>query len=194
MAVWNLTGRIACTASSKARIALRHHFLLASLEDYVDEGRSSKEAFAYLTDEDAYRCPAGKRLTYRYNAKEADLTTRIYWCSTCQVCLMKDKCTTGTERRVRRWVALGAAEPAPPPSRRSAHCFACDCSCASTRFIKSSALLPKLLAHRHWQLCATGRNDAKFACYAPRQQRPLMAHLSNPYDHDGAAAFERVCL
>jgi transposase len=67
------------------------------------EGRFSKEAFAYLPDEDAYRCPAGERLTYRYNAKEADLTTRIYWCSTCQVCPMKDKCTTGTERRVRRW-------------------------------------------------------------------------------------------
>jgi transposase len=67
------------------------------------EGRFSKEAFTYLPDEDAYRCPAGERLTYRYNAKEADLTTRIYWCSTCRVCPMKDKCTPGTERRVRRW-------------------------------------------------------------------------------------------
>ncbi|NJO34141.1 MAG: transposase [Rhodospirillales bacterium] len=67
------------------------------------EGRFSKEAFAYLSDEDAYRCPAGERLTYRYNAREADLTTRIYWCSTCKVCPIKDKCTTGTERRVRRW-------------------------------------------------------------------------------------------
>jgi transposase len=67
------------------------------------EGRFSKEAFTYLPDEDAYRCPAGERLTYRYNAKEADLTTRMYWCSTCRVCPMKDKCTPGTERRVRRW-------------------------------------------------------------------------------------------
>jgi transposase len=67
------------------------------------EGRFGKEAFVYLPDEDAYRCPAGERLTHRYDAKEGDLTTRIYWCSTCQACPMKDQCTTGKERRVRRW-------------------------------------------------------------------------------------------
>ena len=67
------------------------------------EGRFSKEAFAYLPDEDAYRCPAGERLTYRSDAKEGGLTTRMYWCSTCRTCPMKDQCTTGKERRVRRW-------------------------------------------------------------------------------------------
>jgi transposase len=67
------------------------------------EGRFSKEAFVYLPDEDIYRCPAGERLTYRYNAKEGELTTRIYWSSACQACPMKDQCTTGKERRVRRW-------------------------------------------------------------------------------------------
>ncbi len=29
------------------------------------EGRFGKQDFAYLADEDVYRCPAGERLTYR---------------------------------------------------------------------------------------------------------------------------------
>jgi transposase len=66
------------------------------------KAEGSKEAFAYLPDEDAYRCPAGERLAYRYDAKEGDLTTRVYWCPTYQACPMKDQCTTGKERRVRR--------------------------------------------------------------------------------------------
>jgi transposase len=26
-----------------------------------------------------------------------------YWCSTCQTCSMKDRCTTSKQRRIRRW-------------------------------------------------------------------------------------------
>jgi hypothetical protein len=57
-----------------------------------------------LPDEDAYRCPAGELLTRRYDTKEGDLTMGVYWCTACQACPMKDQCTTGKERRVKRWV------------------------------------------------------------------------------------------
>jgi hypothetical protein len=35
------------------------------------EGRFGKQDFAYLPEEDAYRCPAGERLPYRYTKKTA---------------------------------------------------------------------------------------------------------------------------
>jgi hypothetical protein len=35
------------------------------------EGRFGKQDFAYLPEEDVYRCPAGERLPYRYTNEEA---------------------------------------------------------------------------------------------------------------------------
>lgn len=66
-------------------------------------GRFDKADFAYVTEDDAYRCPAGKHLTYRYTRQEDGLATRFYWSSACAGCTLKDKCTTGKERRIRRW-------------------------------------------------------------------------------------------
>ena len=66
-------------------------------------GRFGKEVFVYLTDEDAYRCPAGERLTRRFDREEDGLTMGVYWCTACPTCPMKDRCTTGKQRRVRRW-------------------------------------------------------------------------------------------
>jgi hypothetical protein len=34
------------------------------------DGRFGKQDFAYLPEEDAYRCPAGERLPYRYTNEE----------------------------------------------------------------------------------------------------------------------------
>src|SRR6201988_325086 len=34
------------------------------------EGRFGKQDFAYLPEEDAYRCPAGERLPYRFTREE----------------------------------------------------------------------------------------------------------------------------
>jgi transposase len=50
------------------------------------DGRFTKEAFVYQRDEDAYRCPAGKRLTRRFDTEEAGLAMVVYWCSTCLTC------------------------------------------------------------------------------------------------------------
>jgi transposase len=67
------------------------------------EGRFSKEAFVYLPEDDAYRCPAGQKLIRRYDREEAGLTMSVYWCSTCQTCPLQSQCTTGKQRRIKRW-------------------------------------------------------------------------------------------
>jgi transposase len=67
------------------------------------EGRFGKQDFVYEADEDVYLCPAGERLTYRYSRKEDGKTLRAYWTSVCPQCPLKEKCTTGKERRISRW-------------------------------------------------------------------------------------------
>jgi transposase len=66
-------------------------------------GRFGKQDFIYLPEVDEYRCPAGERLTWRCNSVENGMTIRAYWASTCQTCPMKAQCTTGKERRIKRW-------------------------------------------------------------------------------------------
>jgi len=67
------------------------------------EGRFGKQDFVYLPDEDAYRCPAGERLKYRYSNEEDGKKLRRYWTTACPACPLKSKCTTGPERRIPRW-------------------------------------------------------------------------------------------
>jgi transposase len=67
------------------------------------KGRFVKADFRYLADEDTYICPAGERLTYRYTNEEKGLRLCRYWTTACQDCAIKQLCTTGKERRVRRW-------------------------------------------------------------------------------------------
>ncbi len=67
------------------------------------EGRFGKQDFVYLPEEDAYRCPAGERLPYRYTNEEAGKMLRRYWTTACQNCSLKHQCTTGPERRITRW-------------------------------------------------------------------------------------------
>jgi hypothetical protein len=67
------------------------------------DGRFGKQDFAYLADEDVYRCPAGERLSYRYTNEEAGKVLRRYWTTACSKCPLKSQCTTGPERRITRW-------------------------------------------------------------------------------------------
>ena len=67
------------------------------------QGRFGKQDFVYLEQENVYRCPAGERLSYRYTSVEADMTLHSYWSSNCQTCALHDQCTTGKERRIKRW-------------------------------------------------------------------------------------------
>lgn len=76
------------------------------------QGRFYKDDFVYDRDGDQYVCPAGQRLTYRMTRDEDDLTVRYYWTNACEACPLKSDCTTGKERRVRRWVREDVLEQA----------------------------------------------------------------------------------
>jgi hypothetical protein len=66
-------------------------------------GRFSKADFIYIARDDEYQCPAGERLARRQTTLEKGLQIHMYWTSTCGSCTLRSKCTTGKERRVRRW-------------------------------------------------------------------------------------------
>jgi transposase len=67
------------------------------------KGRFVKQDFRYVASEDVYVCPAGEKLTYRYTNQEDGRVLRRYWTSACQTCAIKDRCTSGKERRITRW-------------------------------------------------------------------------------------------
>ena len=66
-------------------------------------GRFDKADFSYVSAQDFYVCPAGERLTYRFTGQQDGKAIRSYWSGACADCVIKDKCTTGKERRIRRW-------------------------------------------------------------------------------------------
>jgi transposase/macrodomain Ter protein organizer (MatP/YcbG family) len=67
------------------------------------KGRFGKQDFVYLSDEDVYRCPAGQKLAYHFTNEEKGLVLHRYWTNACQSCAIKQRCTTGKERRITRW-------------------------------------------------------------------------------------------
>ena len=68
------------------------------------EGRFGKQDFVYLPGQDAYRCPAGETLAWRFNSDEGgDKMLRHYWTTKCPDCAIKAQCTPGKQRRVKRW-------------------------------------------------------------------------------------------
>ena len=66
-------------------------------------GVIGKQDFVYKADEDVYLCPNGERLTYRFTSEEDGKVMRCYSTTACSACPLKEKCTTGKERRVKRW-------------------------------------------------------------------------------------------
>ena len=56
-----------------------------------------------MAADDVYICPADERLKYYYTNEEKGLTLHRYWTNACQTCTIKDKCTTGKQRRITRW-------------------------------------------------------------------------------------------
>jgi transposase len=73
-------------------------------------GRFGKDDFVYLADQNAYRCPAGETLSYRYTRIEEGRTLHSYWTNKCGTCPLQAKCTTSKERRVNRWEHEGVIE------------------------------------------------------------------------------------
>ena len=66
-------------------------------------GRYGKSDFHYDAKRDVYRCPAGEKLTYRFDSLEKGKILRVYMTYECRNCPLKDKCTTGNARRIKRW-------------------------------------------------------------------------------------------
>jgi len=69
----------------------------------VAKGLFAKRDFIYNSESDEYRCPAGEHLIYSTSSVEKGQTIRRYRTSACKTCSIKSKCTTGKERRMRRW-------------------------------------------------------------------------------------------
>jgi transposase len=69
----------------------------------VPDGRFGKDDFVYHASSDSCRCPAGETLTHHCTSVENSMHIRVYWASGCGTCAIRMGCTTGKERRVRRW-------------------------------------------------------------------------------------------
>jgi len=67
------------------------------------EGRFGKQDFRYVAEEDVYICPAGERLAFSFTTEENGLVLHRYSTKACPNCAIKQRCTTGKERRVTRW-------------------------------------------------------------------------------------------
>jgi transposase len=67
------------------------------------KGRYSKADFRYDAEANEYICPAGERLTHRHDSHENGKTLWVYWTTRCSNCPLKADCTTGKERRIKRW-------------------------------------------------------------------------------------------
>ncbi len=66
-------------------------------------GKFDRADFVYDTEKDVYVCPAGEHLTYRYTSERDGKILRAYSSEFCSGCVIKDKCTTSTQRQIRRW-------------------------------------------------------------------------------------------
>lgn len=74
------------------------------------EGRFGKHDFTYNSSEDVYHCPAGEKLTYRFQTTEAGRRMHAYFTTKCGACALKPKCTPAKERRVKRWEHEGVID------------------------------------------------------------------------------------
>lgn len=67
------------------------------------EGRFEKQDFKYVPESDEYICPAGSRAAHKFDSREKGMKIGVYWPKNCPGCELKPQCTTGKERRIRRW-------------------------------------------------------------------------------------------
>jgi hypothetical protein len=67
------------------------------------KGRYSKVDFRYDAEQNEYICPAGQRLTYRFDSVEHGKTMWVYMTCQCSTCPLQSKCTTSNAKRIKRW-------------------------------------------------------------------------------------------
>jgi len=67
------------------------------------KGKFGKHDFAYLAEQDVYRCPAGELLAYWLTTVDGERTIRRYTTKACGSCQLKARCTTAKNRVISRW-------------------------------------------------------------------------------------------
>jgi len=67
------------------------------------KGRFSKADFRYDAEKKEYICPAGQRLTYRFDSVEDGKTLWVFMKYGCSSCPLQAKCTTSNAKRIKRW-------------------------------------------------------------------------------------------
>jgi hypothetical protein len=67
------------------------------------KGQYTKADFTYDTESNEYICPAGERLTYRFDSVESGKTLWVYMTNECSSCPLQSKCTTSSAKRLKRW-------------------------------------------------------------------------------------------
>jgi hypothetical protein len=68
-------------------------------------GLFSKEVFRYDPEQDCYWCPAGQKLTFRFQTTEKGRDIKYYATRSCSQCPIKAQCTRSKDgRRITRWV------------------------------------------------------------------------------------------
>jgi hypothetical protein len=67
-------------------------------------GLFRRESFRYQPATDEYTCPAEEHLIWRFRTVEHGKTLDCYWSSAYKNCPIKSRCTTGKQRRIKRWI------------------------------------------------------------------------------------------
>jgi transposase len=80
--------------------------------DRKAKGKYTKADFIYDAKCNEYVCPAGERLTYRFDSVESGKTLRVYMRYGCSSCALQKYCTTATEKRLKRWEHEGILDNA----------------------------------------------------------------------------------
>lgn len=68
------------------------------------KGMFSKEDFSYNAEKDVYVCPAGEELVNKGKGIEKCRPMKYYTTGACGSCVMKERCTDGAQRRIKRLV------------------------------------------------------------------------------------------
>jgi transposase len=67
------------------------------------KGQYTRADFIYDARQDEYVCPARQRMRWRFTTEEKGKKFKVYMTRHCASCPLKAKCTTGKERRIKRW-------------------------------------------------------------------------------------------
>jgi transposase len=67
------------------------------------KGQYTRADFIYDARQDEYVCPARQRMRWRFTTEEKGKKFKVYMTRYCASCPLKAKCTTGKERRIKRW-------------------------------------------------------------------------------------------